>query len=195
MSSKDYNQVEFSNEDFINFIHCIIFAKKPYVKKIIEKSAYLFASIENISYSKQLDLHLALKMMIKYHFNGDNNKIEELLTVITKAVNESVSDEISGYEVKQKTNDELRKEISQLKAKDEQSKMKISERGSEISKRDSEISKMGSELSRNNLKLSGKGLELSKFDYEISKLYSELSKYEQRIKNLEEALLENNILT
>ena len=113
---KDYNNVEFSNDDYFDFIFALIFAEKHYAQDVVEKLAFLFASIEKIGRNNQLDLHLALKMVIKYRFKNDVEKIEELLTVITKAVNESRIDEISTYEVKQKSIEELKQELSNYKA-------------------------------------------------------------------------------
>ena len=134
LSLKDYNNVEFSNDDYFDFIFALIFAEKHYAQDVVEKLAFLFASIEKIGRNNQLDLHLALKMVIKYRFKNDVEKIEELLTVITKAVNESRIDEISTYEVKQKSIEELKQELSNYKA--------------ELSKKDAVISQMGDESSK-----------------------------------------------
>lgn len=147
LKGKDYNQVEMSNEDYLNFIYCIIFAKKHYAKDAIEKLVNLFISIEKINSSHQLDIHLALKMMIKYHFD-DDNKVRELLTMITKAVHESKMDEVCPYEVEQKSINELRGETSILKTELEQVKSELSQKDSEISQRDSVISQKDSEISQ-----------------------------------------------
>lgn len=69
---------------------------------------------------------MSLKMAIKYHFDGDDEKIKELLTVITKAVHDSEIDELIGYEVKQYSNAELKAENSSLKAENEQKSEVIS---------------------------------------------------------------------
>ena len=67
LMDKDYNQEVLSDAEYLRLIYCIIFAKKPFAKDVIEKASYLFASIEKIKSNHQLDLHMALKMLIKYH--------------------------------------------------------------------------------------------------------------------------------
>ena len=82
-----------SEMDFLKLNHCIIFAKD-----IIEKSVNLFISIEKIKFEYQLVLFLALKMMIKYHFRDNFGKTKELLTMITKAVSDSMIEEMPLYQ-------------------------------------------------------------------------------------------------
>ena len=57
--------------------------------------------------------------MIKYHF-VDDEKLEELLTVITNAVDTTGIDELGGYEVKQYTNQELKEKLSKSEAENEE---------------------------------------------------------------------------
>ena len=127
LTKKDYTKEELSSADYINLLFCIIFAKKPYAKDIIEKIAYLFATIERITFNHQLDLHLALKMTIKYHFRDDEKKVEELLCMITKAINQSWVDELEGYEVKQFTIEELKSKLSDLEVRNSDLEAKYSE--------------------------------------------------------------------
>lgn len=127
LSTKDYNTIEFSDEDYLNFLYSMIFAKPPYAKDFIEKAVGLFISIEKINLNHQFDLHLALKMLIKYHFRGDDDKIEELLTMITKAVPSSKTDELSGYETKRIDLDEARIMASQAKSEAEEYKSMLNE--------------------------------------------------------------------
>ena len=94
----DYTKVNMSEMDFIRLNHCIIFAKDYYAKDIIEKSVNLFISIEKIKFEYQLVLFLALKMMIKYHFRDNFGKTKELLTMITKAVSDSMIEEMPLYQ-------------------------------------------------------------------------------------------------
>ena len=143
---KDYNNVEFSNDDYFDFIFALIFAEKHYAQDVVEKLAFLFASIEKIGRNNQLDLHLALKMVIKYRFKNDVEKIEELLTVITKAVDESGIDEISTYEVKQKSIEELKQELSNYKAE-------LSKKDAVISDKDAVISYLEKIIRENNIPL------------------------------------------
>lgn len=143
LSKKDYTKEELSDADYINLVFCIIFAKKPYAQDVVSYIAYFFASIEKITFNHQMDLHLALKMTIKYHFRGNDKKIEELLEMITKAIHQSRVDNVSGYEVEQFTIDELRDKYSKLKAE----KVKeLSLKDEEISLKDEEIKKLKKEV-------------------------------------------------
>lgn len=74
LKRKDYNKEEFTNTDFIRFTYCLIFAKKTFAKDIIEELVNLFATIEKISLTHQIDLHLNLKMMIKFRFIDELEK-------------------------------------------------------------------------------------------------------------------------
>lgn len=179
LSKKDYNQEVFSNEDYLNLVYCIIFCKKPYEKDVIQKAAYIFASIDNIGHNHQLGLHLALTKMIKYYFD-DDKKIEELLTMITKAVHDSSVDEISSYEVKVKSNEELKEEIYQ--------------KNEVISQQGEVISQQGEMLSQKDEKISQQDEMLSQKDEEISQMSDEISKKDSEIKKLKRVILENNII-
>ena len=104
--------------------------------------------MENIKFNHQLDLHLALKMTIKYYFS-DDEKIEELLTMITKAVDIDRIDEFEGYEVKQYTIEELKAEKTELQTVN-----------SELQTENTELQTVNSELLTKN----------SKKDQEIKRL-------------------------
>lgn len=134
LMNKNYSQEVLTDAEYLRLVYCIIFAKKPFAQDVIEKVAYLFASMENIKFNHQLDLHLALKMTIKYHFD-DDEKIEELLTMITKAVDKTRIDEFEGYEVKQYT-------IEELKAAQNEKDARISVLESENTKKDEEIKRL-----------------------------------------------------
>ena len=58
--------------------------------------------------------------MIKCYFVDDDEKLEELLTVITNAVDTTGIDELDGYEVKQYTNQELKEKLSKSEAENEE---------------------------------------------------------------------------
>ena len=67
LKNKDYIKEEMSNKEFIRFVYCLVFAKMPYAKDVVEKLVNLFCSMERLTHKQQLDLHLSLKTMIKYH--------------------------------------------------------------------------------------------------------------------------------
>ena len=168
LMEKDYNQEVLSDADYLNLVYCIIFAKKPFAQDVIEKASYLFASIENIKFNHQLDLHMALKMAIKYYF--DDEKIEELLTVITKAVDASRMDKFGGYEVEQFTIQELEDKISVLKAEKSKHELELSSKEKELSSKEKELSFKEKELSSKEKELSSKETELSQMDARIKQL-------------------------
>lgn len=85
ISKKDYSKQEISEVDFIKLVYCLIFANKSKAKNVIEKIIDIFTSIKKIKFQHRLDLHLALKTMIKYHYN-DKNEQRRLLTMITKTM-------------------------------------------------------------------------------------------------------------
>ena len=116
MKAKDYNNQVLSNTDYIRFVYCLIFASKDFAKEVIEELVYLFATIENISSTQQIDLFLAFKMIIKFRFGDDLKRKEELLEMVIKSVHVSRHDELNGYEAKQKIIEELKMDYATLKA-------------------------------------------------------------------------------
>ena len=116
LKAKDYNNQVLSNTDYIRFVYCLIFASKDFAKEVIEELVYLFATIENISSTQQIDLFLAFKMIIKFRFGDDLKRKEELLEMVIKSVHESRHDELNGYEAKQKSIEELKMDYATLKA-------------------------------------------------------------------------------
>ena len=164
LKRKDYNNEELSNEDYFRLICCLIFAKKEFAKDIIEEIVKLFATIEKISYNHQINLHLALKMMIKFRFGDDLNKKEELLIMITKSVHESQYEKINGYEVEQKSLEELKKDFAQqkieLETKLENIKNKNIQQENELKniknkniQQENEIKKLKKTLKNNGIKI------------------------------------------
>ena len=131
LKNKDYIKEEMSNKEFIRFVYCLVFAKMPYAKDVVEKLVKIFCSMEHLKYKQQLDLHLSLTIMIKYHFQDDLKKQKELLSMITKAMTELGHKEIIGYESKQMSIEELqttsKKQAMQLEEKDNQINMKDEE--------------------------------------------------------------------
>ena len=83
--------------------------------------------------------------MIKYYFVDDDEKLEELLTVITNATDTTEIDELGGYEVKQYTIQELKEKNAKLKAEIEELRV---QKDKEISQKDKEISQKDTEIKR-----------------------------------------------
>ena len=110
---KDYSKEELSDCDYLKLIFCLVFAKKEFAKDIVEKIVFFFATIEKISLKLQIDLHLALKIMIKYHFKGNYKKIKEMITMITKAIHETKTEEIPSLENMKTENYKLKNELKQ----------------------------------------------------------------------------------
>ena len=137
----DYTKVNMSEMDFIRLNHCIIFAKD-----IIEKSVNLFISIEKIKFEYQLVLFLALKMMIKYHFRDNFGKTKELLTMITKAVSDSMIEEMPLY---QRTRQKLLDAQIQIVEKDKalaENELTIAENERIIAEKDEEIESLKAKI-------------------------------------------------
>ena len=137
LSKKDYSKEVMSEADFINLVHCLIFATKEHSKEVIENIVKIFVTCEKIREPHRLDLYLALKIMIKYRYEN-NEKLRRLLTMITQSVSEKQLDQVLGYEeLVQKNNDS---EI-ELARKDQ----KIIEQSQIISEQDQIIAKMKAE--------------------------------------------------
>jgi hypothetical protein len=131
LSKKDYSTEEMSEADFLNLVHCIIFSVKDNAKETIEKIVKIFVSCEKIQDQHQLDLHLALKIMIKYRYN-DEKEIRRLLTMITRAVNEKQMERALDYEQLVLNNKELKSdkdnlehELAKIKAENKRLREKL----------------------------------------------------------------------
>ena len=89
LSEKDYHNDYISELDVICFAYGISFVKGESENSYIEKSVELFTTIENINKDHQRDLYIALKEKIKYLYRNDLTKKREMLTMITKALEET----------------------------------------------------------------------------------------------------------
>lgn len=98
LRKKDYNKEEMSELEVVSFLQAISFVKDPYAKDFIEKSVELFISIEKIKPKHQIDLFIALKLMIRHYFEGDEKKLRRLLKMIIKALPEPTDETITELE-------------------------------------------------------------------------------------------------
>ena len=130
LSEKDYSKEEMSEADFINLVHCIIFATKEHAKEVIEKIVKIFVSCEKIQDKHQMDLFLALKIMIKYRYD-DENDTRRLLSMITQSVSEKQLDQVLGYE--------------ELVQKNNDSEIKLAQKDHELAEKDKIITQMKEE--------------------------------------------------
>lgn len=133
LGKKDYSKEEMSEVDFLSLVHCLIFATKENAKKVIKKIVDIFVCCEKIQEDHQLDLHLALKIMIKYHYK-DKEEVRRMLTMITQAVSEKPLSELSHYE-------QLVEERNELKIVVEQQDHELIEKQQEIAKNKQTIAK------------------------------------------------------
>ena len=140
LCKKDYSKEEMSEADFLKLVHCIIFARKENAKDVIEKAVDIFVSCEKIQDNYQLDLHLALKIMIKYRYK-DKKEIRRLLTMITQAVSEKPLSELSHYE-------QVVEERNELKIVLEQKDQKLIEKDNIITEKDRKIEEVEAENKR-----------------------------------------------
>lgn len=72
-------------DDAMGFPYVAIFADEN-AKEIMEKLAELFTQIKNMDSSLKVDICHVLADMIKYHFDDDTKKAEELLYRLTKTL-------------------------------------------------------------------------------------------------------------
>ena len=167
---KDYSKYVFSDVDLISFIYCLIFSKKPFAKDVIHKLVDLFASIDNISSEYRIYMHLALKIMIKYHFT-DKKEIRGLLTMITKTLNSKDIDEISlsmSYEER----------IARLKASKNQVSNLLVETELELVESKNDVIKRDKTIAEQNEAIVGK-------DKTIAEQNNEIKELRKRIESLE----------
>ena len=143
LKEKDYSKEEFSEEDYVLFVYCMVFAKKPYAQDIMEKLAKLFTSIDKIKIEYKQDLYVSLCMMIKYHFE-DCEKIQELIIMMTENMQEEVIERLPTLEERKI---ELAKKDKELAEKDKE----IAESKNTISEKNKEIARLEKLLLSNNI--------------------------------------------
>lgn len=127
--------------------------------KVIENLVTLFQSLNNIHQDYQLELYLALAVMIKYHFRGNNDKIKEMLTMITEVMQEEVVDELP-------TEDKKTLEIIELNGK-------VTELNGTVNELHGEVNELNGEVNELNGKLSEK-------DKIIKELRQEIEQYKNK---------------
>ena len=139
----DYTIEKMSEYDFVEWTHCIAFAKKPYAEDYLEKCVDFFTTIEKIDIHHLRNLYLSLKVMIKYYFADDKQKTKELLTMITKAVPKSLMKEQNTIEDLMYYHEEGIKSVREA----------LSIKTSECEEKDEIISQMGNLLSKKDLEI------------------------------------------
>lgn len=140
LNKKDYTKENFDEVDYLLFIYILVFAKKPYAQEVIENLVTLFQSLNNIHQDYQLELYLALAVMIKYHFRGNNDKIKEMLTMITEVMQEEVVDELP-------TEDKKTLEIIELNGKVTKLNGTVNELHGEVNELNGEVNELNGKLS------------------------------------------------
>ena len=128
LKEKDYNKDEFTETDLVNFIHCLIFAKKKFAKDVVRKLVKIFTRIKNITEEMQKELSSSLCLMIKYHFT-DEKEIRRLLTMITETLPQKQQKKLP-FEVR------LQNQLAESQKK--------------IANRDNTIAEMGNALDESN---------------------------------------------
>lgn len=168
LRDKVKRQEELTELESLYFASISIFAENPINQQIIEELSHLFEkSIIRDTFLK-LHMHQVLKRMIKEIWAHDENKIRELLTVITR--NFDSVDYLSLSFVEQFEYD--------LAIKDEALEMQnktITEDKKVISEKDNVISEMYNELSHKDNVISEMSDEISQKDEQIRKLEEQLA--------------------
>ena len=95
LKNKDFINNEVTEEDYLLFNYCLVFAKKPYIERIIDELVFLFQKMRNISLEYQKKLYSGLCLIIKYHYSDNLDKMEELIGMITDVVYDETLDELS----------------------------------------------------------------------------------------------------
>lgn len=137
-----------SKTEALNFAYIAIFVKNEEAKEILDKLAQLFRDAKIMESELQMDLHHILKKIIKYEFD-DENKIKELLTVITQAITPEEYEKLSSH---QKTILDLEEQkqiciqqegkIAEQQNENAQQKSIIAEQQNELEKKDEKIKKL-----------------------------------------------------
>jgi len=151
LSNIDYTKQAMTEYDFIEWTHCIAFAKGDYAKDYLEKSAEFFTRIEKIDYEYQKCLHLSLKVMIKAFFE-DEEDVRRLLTMITKAIRIENVENVCGEELFVKKHEAavnfFKNEVTELKNEVTEMKKEIAEKDEEIAEKDEENLRLKEEIKK-----------------------------------------------
>ena len=113
ISKKDYSNKEMSELDFIRLMHALIFSSKDKARENIGKVIDIFIS-SKMKHNHFIDLHLALKTMIKYHYS-DENEIRRLLTMTTEFMSDEELEKISSIEYRLEKVEQLEAENNKYK--------------------------------------------------------------------------------
>lgn len=152
ISKIDYSKEEISEVDFVRLIHCLIFAQKEQAQRVVKKVVEIFIGIKKIKFQHHIDLHQALKTMIKYHFKKMSEQ-EELLKMITEAMTDEELEELSTFEYRyNKVKEELQVKDQFIEERDqlleenkktiEKNEKTIVEKEKTIEEKDKEIEKL-----------------------------------------------------
>jgi hypothetical protein len=185
LKNKDYSKEEMSNKEFLRFAYCLVFAKKPYAKDIVEKLVNLFCSMEHLTHKQQLDLHLSLKTMIKYHFKDELKKQRRLLTMITKAVTELEHEEIIGYESKQMSIEEITLKYLKEKNRSIERGIKLEEKATQLNEKDNQLKEQAAQLNEKDNQLEEQAAQLNEKDNQLNMKDVEIDQLKKIIKQLE----------
>ena len=197
------NSEEISQKEAIYFTYIVIFVDRNIDKRIVEEISHIFMHVKMNSYLR-LDIHHVLKIMIKEIFKDNKQKTRELLTMITKTLNEKEFCELTREE--QFKADIARKDelienrdemlakkdemISEIKTENEK---KISEIKTENEKRISEKDKEISEIkTENEKKISEKDKEIYEKDKEIYEKDVMLAKKDEELEILRLQIKQQN---
>jgi hypothetical protein len=122
----------------LKLAYCLIFAKKEFAKDIIEKIVFFCNNRKN-QIKPSTRFPPWLNIMIKYHFDGNHEKIRELIIMIIKAVHETKTDEIPSLEKMETYNHELECKTARLRAEITQKEKEITKKDKELTQKDNEI--------------------------------------------------------
>ena len=120
------------------FAYIAIFTKQ---KETMERLVYLFSEINQMEPNLELDLHQILKKMIKFHFRENENKIKELLTMISESIFQK---NLEGLTYKERTEIQIKEKDRKLKEKNQ----KLEEKDQKLKKENKENQKLKKEIEK-----------------------------------------------
>ena len=176
LKQKINNNEKIENHILLDFGIIAIFLRKNKYS-ILKELCQLFKKTNQIPKKLERDIVLVLESMIKTHLKNDNEKIMELLDMISKDIETAKRGMRIYYEEEFAQIDaEHQKELT---LKDMENKKIVAEKNLQIEQKDLEIEE--------------KDLKIEEKDLEIEEKDKTISKQEKEIKKLKEKLKENGI--
>ena len=146
LMNKIRNKNRLSQNEAMYFAYIAIFLRRENSKETMEILCKLFSQINQIEPNLELDLHQILKKMIKFHFKDDENKIKELLTMISKSIFQRNLEGLTYKERTQIQMDEKDAKLAENAIELEEKDVKLAENAIELEEKENENKKLKREI-------------------------------------------------